>query len=104
MDAVGFSASHDHVFVYRKTDRFRVKQLAKEVNAEQFNFFDESLGKNYRRRSLRKEGSESRRKDRPSMWYSIQAQMVLMCGQSSLMGRKDVGVGKREYISQLSPS
>jgi adenine-specific DNA-methyltransferase len=61
------------VFVYRKTDKFRVKQLSKDVNAEQFNFFDEILGKHYRRRSLRKEGSESKRQDRPSMWYSIEA-------------------------------
>lgn len=73
MDATGFSASHDHMLVYRKTDTFRVNQLAKEVNAEQFNFFDESLGKFYRRRSLRKEGSESKRQDRPSMWYAIEA-------------------------------
>jgi adenine-specific DNA-methyltransferase len=73
MDAIGFSASHDHVLVYRKSEVFSVNQLAKEQNAQQFNFFDEKIRKHYRRRSLRKEGSESRREDRPSMWYAIEA-------------------------------
>ncbi len=73
MDATGFSTSHDHVLVYRKTEAFTVNQLAKEQNARQFNFFDENVEQYYRRRSLRKEGSESRREDRPSMWYAIKA-------------------------------
>lgn len=73
MDATGFSTSHDHVLVYGKTSAFKVKQLSKEQNARQFNFFDEKAKKYYRRRSLRKEGSESLRQDRPSMWYSIDA-------------------------------
>jgi adenine-specific DNA-methyltransferase len=73
MDAQGFSVSHDHVLVYRKTARFSPIQLPKDQNATQFNFFDEDMGKYYRRRSLRKEGSESRRENRPSMWYSISA-------------------------------
>ena len=73
MDAQGFSVSHDHVLVYRKTARFSPTQLPKDQNATQFNFFDEDVGKYYRRRSLRKEGSESRRENRPSMWYAIPA-------------------------------
>ena len=73
MDATGFSASHDHVLVYRRSERFQVNQISKEQNSLQFNFFDESVGKHYRRRSLRKEGSESLRQDRPSMWYPIDA-------------------------------
>jgi adenine-specific DNA-methyltransferase len=73
MDATGFSVSHDHVLVYRKTEGFKVNQLAKEQRSQQFNFFDQKVGKYYRRRSLRKEGSESRREDRPSMWYPIKA-------------------------------
>jgi len=73
MDATGFSTSHDHILVYRKSDRFVLKQLQKNQNQKQFNFFDENINKHYRRRSLRKEGSESKRKDRPSMWYGIEA-------------------------------
>jgi adenine-specific DNA-methyltransferase len=73
MDATGFSVSHDHVLIYRKADAFVVNQVSKDQNSRQFNFFDEEVGKHYRRRSLRKEGSESLHADRPSMWYSIKA-------------------------------
>ncbi|MGE6568161.1 site-specific DNA-methyltransferase [Shewanella vesiculosa] len=73
MDTKGFSTSHDHIFVYRKSNSFEILPLQKEQNKKQFNYFDEKVGKFYRRRSLRKEGSESLRKDRPSMWYSIKA-------------------------------
>lgn len=73
MDARGFSVSHDHVMVYQKTDKFCVNAVSKEQNSSQFGFYDEVAKKYYRRRSLRKEGSESRRQDRPSMWYSIPA-------------------------------
>ena len=73
MDARGFSVSHDHVLVYRKSERFEPIQLFKDQNSAQFGFLDENTRKHYRRRSLRKEGSESRREDRPSMWYSIKA-------------------------------
>jgi len=73
VDATTFSTSHDHILIYRKSDAFKVNQVIKEQNAQQFNFFDEKAGKYYRRRSLRKEGSESLRADRPSMWYAIPA-------------------------------
>jgi adenine-specific DNA-methyltransferase len=73
MDARGFSTSHDHVLVYRKTDLFSAHQLEKEQNSAQFGYFDEAANRFYRRRSLRKEGSESLRQDRPSMWYPITA-------------------------------
>ncbi len=71
MDSTGFSTSHDHVLVYRKSEAFQVKAVLKDQNADQFGFFDKKTKKYYRRRSLRKEGSESRRQDRPSMWYAI---------------------------------
>ena len=73
MDATGFSASHDRLLVYARSDAFRPRPLLREQNASQFGFFDNVVGKYYRRRSLRKEGSESRRSDRPSMWYPIVA-------------------------------
>jgi adenine-specific DNA-methyltransferase len=73
MDARGFSVSHDHLLVYQKTREFSPLQLSKDQNTNQFGFYDESAQKYYRRRSLRKEGSESLRRDRPSMWYAIQA-------------------------------
>jgi adenine-specific DNA-methyltransferase len=73
MDARGFSVSHDHVLVYRKSEKFNARQLPKDQNSAQFGFFDSIENKYYRRRSLRKEGSESLRQDRPSMWYPISA-------------------------------
>jgi adenine-specific DNA-methyltransferase len=73
MDARGFSNSHDHLIIFRKSPSFQPIQLIKEQNSKQFNFFDDVKQKFYRRRSLRKEGSESLRSDRPSMWYAIQA-------------------------------
>jgi adenine-specific DNA-methyltransferase len=73
MDATGFSASHDHILIYRKSEAFEVNAVLKEQNSRQFGFFDKKAHKYYRRRSLRKEGSESLRQDRPSMWYAIQA-------------------------------
>ena len=73
MDARGFSVSHDHLLVYQKTALFSPRQLPKDQNTNQFGFYDEATQKYYRRRSLRKEGSESLRQDRPSMWYSIKA-------------------------------
>lgn len=73
MDARGFSVSHDHLLVYQKSDKFNPRQVPKDQNSAQFGFFDDAVNKYYRRRSLRKEGSESLRQDRPSMWYMISA-------------------------------
>jgi adenine-specific DNA-methyltransferase len=73
MDAVQFSTDHDHLFCYQKSAAFVVGRIAKSQNSKQFKFIDEVTGKPYRRRSLRKEGSESLRADRPSMWYPIEA-------------------------------
>jgi len=73
MDATAFSADHDHILVYRKSEQFSPGKVFREQNKKQFGYLDEAVNKYYRRRSLRKEGSESRREDRPSMWYAIKA-------------------------------
>ncbi len=73
MDAIGFSNDHDHLLCYSKSKNFIVGRLAKSQNSAQFKFIDAVTGLPYRRRSLRKEGSESLRTDRPSMWYPISA-------------------------------
>lgn len=73
MDAIGFSNDHDHLLCYSKSAKFVLGRLSKSQNAEQFKFIDTVTGRPYRRRSLRKEGSESLRTDRPSMWYPISA-------------------------------
>ena len=73
MDANQFSVSHDHILVYRRGDQFQANRLAMEQNDKQFNEFDREKGQYYRRRSLRKEGSNSLRADRPNLWYPILA-------------------------------
>lgn len=73
MDSTGFSASHDHILVYQKTDGFQVNKVVRPQNDKQFIFFDEKAGRFYRRRSLRKEGSGSLRADRPKLFYPITA-------------------------------
>ena len=73
MDAREFSVSHDHVLVYKRSDAFNAKRLSVEQNDRQFSYFDEVRGKHYRRRSLRKEGSSSLRRDRPNLWYPLLA-------------------------------
>lgn len=73
MDAKVMSMDHDHVLVYRKTEKSTLKRLAFEQSDTQFNVYDEATGKFYRRRSLRKEGANSLRKDRPNLYYDIEA-------------------------------
>ena len=73
MDAKMFSTDHDNILVYRKSEAFNVNKVFIEQNLKQFNSFDEATGKYYRKRSLRKEGSNSRREDRPNLWYGIEA-------------------------------
>ncbi|MEZ4514429.1 MAG: site-specific DNA-methyltransferase [Chloroflexota bacterium] len=73
MDAKSFSTSHDHILVYQKTENFSVNKLAQKQNLRQFQYVESSTGRSYRRRSLRKEGSNSLRSDRPNLWYPITA-------------------------------
>ena len=73
MDVQGFSASHDYILCYVKSDISSIKREAFEQNAKQFNFFDEEKEKWYRRRSIRKEGSNSLRTDAPASFFPIEA-------------------------------
>ena len=63
MDAEGFSTSHDYIVVYQKTQMGRVNREVFEQNRAQFTFIDAATGHPYRRRSVRKEGSNSMRAD-----------------------------------------
>lgn len=73
MDAKGFSRDFDTILVFRKSDKFKHSPIRFTQNQEQFSFIDEKLQKRYRRRSWRKEGSGSRRQDRPNLFYGILA-------------------------------
>ncbi len=71
MDAKGFSVSHDYVVTYRKNPNTNIRKLSFEQNSKQFSSFDKNTGQFYRARSLRKDGSNSLREDRPNLFYPI---------------------------------
>jgi adenine-specific DNA-methyltransferase len=73
MDAQGFSVSHDYILCYVKKDISVIKREAFEQNKEQFNFYDEKTKQYYRRRSVRKEGSNSLRSDAPTLFFPLTA-------------------------------
>jgi DNA modification methylase len=71
MDAKGFSKDYDTLLVFQKSDKFHPRKVMFEQNKAQFSLFDEAAQRYYRRRSWRKEGSGSRREDRPNLFYEI---------------------------------
>ncbi len=73
MDAKQFSSSHDTILVYVKESGWRPNQITTTPDESQFNFVDAESGRRYRRRSLRKEGKNSLRSDRPNLWFPIAA-------------------------------
>lgn len=73
MDAKQFSSSHDTILVYQMSPGWQPNQIELAPDATQFNFIDEESGRRYRRRTLRKEGKNSLRGDRPNLWFAIEA-------------------------------
>ncbi|MCU4158268.1 site-specific DNA-methyltransferase [Carboxylicivirga sp. A043] len=73
MDSKGFSSSHDFILAYSKSSEFNVTKLKREQSNKQFKNFDKEKGLYYRSRSLRKEGSNSLRSDRPNLYYPLEA-------------------------------
>jgi adenine-specific DNA-methyltransferase len=73
MDAKGFSSDHDYIMVFRRSEAFTPARLFFEQNLKQFTGTDSKTGKKYRPRSLRKEGKNSRREDRPHLFYPLDA-------------------------------
>ncbi|MBI2748201.1 MAG: site-specific DNA-methyltransferase [Burkholderiales bacterium] len=74
MDSTGFSKDYDAVLVYAKSkpDVYLAAQVM-EQNEKAFTYTEPETGKRARLRTLRKEGSESLRKDRENCWYAIAA-------------------------------
>ena len=73
MDAIGFSNSHDYILCYIKGNLTDIKPQTFQQNTAQFNFVDEATGLRYRRRSVRKEGSHSTRRERPNLFFPLVA-------------------------------
>lgn len=72
MDSKSISQDIDYLLVYSKSDDSQLLKLQFEQNKKQFNVLDSKTGKFYRRRQWRKEGSGSRREDRPNLFYPIE--------------------------------
>ncbi|NFO48607.1 site-specific DNA-methyltransferase [Clostridium botulinum] len=73
MDVTGFSTSHDYILCYVKSDLESVKREPFQQNLKQFNYYDDINKNYYRRRSIRKEGSNSLREDAPKSFFSLKA-------------------------------
>ncbi len=73
MDAKGYSMDHDYILAYRRSDEYCVTPVPFEQNRAQFTELDQPTQQYYRRRSLRKEGKNSRRADRPNLFYPLKA-------------------------------
>jgi len=73
MDAKGYSMDHDYILAYSRSDQYCVKPVSFEQNRKQFTELDEVTQQYYRKRSLRKEGKNSRREDRPNLFYHLDA-------------------------------
>ena len=71
MDEIGFSTSHDYILCYVKGQLDIIQKECFEQKKGQFNFVEAETGRNYRRRSVRKEGSQSLRSDRPNLFYPL---------------------------------
>lgn len=71
-DARGFSSRIDRICVYGKGHSLGLNPLYRPADLTQFRLFDED-GRHYRSDPLRKWGTNSRREDRPNLWYPITA-------------------------------
>ena len=72
MDAKSISQDIDYLLAYSKSENAQLLKLQFEQNKKQFNILDNNTGKYFRRRQWRKEGSGSRREDRPNLFYPIE--------------------------------
>lgn len=71
-DARGFSSRIDRICVYGKGQSLDLNPLTRPADLTQFRLSDED-GRHYRSDPLRKWGTNSRREDRPNLWYPITA-------------------------------
>ncbi|MCH7225660.1 site-specific DNA-methyltransferase [Haloferula sp. A504] len=63
---------HEYLLVYQRTEKCHFSRMAKEkiLDAYPLTLAD---GRKARRRQLRKNGKNARRKDRPTMWYALES-------------------------------
>jgi adenine-specific DNA-methyltransferase len=81
MDAKQFSTSHDSILVYSRMPEWNPNRFTQQVDdnldddggAEGYPYADEDGGRRFKSSPLRKWGKNSNRKDRPNLWYPIEA-------------------------------
>jgi adenine-specific DNA-methyltransferase len=71
MDAKKFSASHDYLVCYSKSPSWLPKKMAFEPDLAGYPYTAHD-GRRYSSLTLRKWGANSRRQDRPNLWYPIE--------------------------------
>ncbi|MEY2424363.1 MAG: adenine-specific DNA-methyltransferase [Acidimicrobiaceae bacterium] len=71
MDAKKFSASHDYLLCYGATPAWQPKQMVFEPDLAGYPY-TAADGRRYSSLTLRKWGHNSRRTDRPKLWYGIE--------------------------------
>jgi adenine-specific DNA-methyltransferase len=72
MDAKRFSSSHDYIIVYAKSDAWVPNRLATATDDAAFPYVA-AAGRRYSSAPLRKWGKNSKRQDRPNLWYPLTA-------------------------------
>ncbi len=70
-DTNDFALQHEYVLVVAK-NRAMFKAGRDEVGAGEFPLVDSPTGKRYKRQMVRKWGNNSKRADRPNLWYSVE--------------------------------
>jgi adenine-specific DNA-methyltransferase len=71
-DSANYAQAHEYLIAYaRKLDTFVAGREPKEASG--YNRIDERTGRNYKTQLLRKWGDNSRRQDRPNLFYPITA-------------------------------
>lgn len=89
MDSLRFSSNSDFVLVYSKSSEFVINLETSLSNLDRFRLVD-SKGRRYRSRSLMKEGANSHRSDRPTMFFPIRNP----CGEEVLPIKPDGSEGR----------
>lgn len=101
MDSKTISQDIDYVLLYGKSEATQLKKLEFEQNKKQFNIVEEDSERYYRRRQWRKEGSNSRRDDRPNLYYPIQMEDGTDVYPIRPDGSEGCWRGSRSYYEEL---
>ena len=90
---VPLAVDHDYILCYsKKPGATSFPQKPDPSVGEAYGSLDEKSGQRYRDRLLKKNGKNSLRKDRPTMWYGIEAPEGRSSIRSTMTGAKPIGL------------